>query len=55
MNWSNLSPLILEKIIRYAVVADYELHKDDFIVHQWLLSVCSYSHVCVWGSELKKS
>ena len=52
MNWANLSPLILEKIILYALEADFEEYRYDYVVHQWLLSVCSYSHVCDRGQNL---
>ena len=42
MCWESLPPIIVEKIILFAALADYEETKDDYLVNMWALGVYNY-------------
>ena len=55
-DWAKLPPLVIEKIIRYAVSGEYEEVKNDYLVNYWALCVRDYSRVCQnWRSVILSS
>lgn len=42
MAWESLPPIIVEKIVYFAALADYEETKDEYLVNMWALGVYNY-------------
>lgn len=42
MAWESLPPIIVEKIVYFAALADYEETKDEYLVNIWALGVYNY-------------